>query len=102
MHWNKNAEYVNSNTPKQMFYKLPHYKSYTAPMIKFGTIMGEFIRMRRNSSSTAYFITAGKQKIEELKLLEYPVEYIASVLDALKRSKPDQPDYGTLRDIIIK
>ena len=40
-HFNKNAKFIEKYN-KQLFFKLPHFSSYTPVTVKAGTMMGEF------------------------------------------------------------
>ena len=81
-HFNKNASHIDTHNT-QLFYKLPHYHSYTPTLIKMGTMMGEFSRILTNCETPQGFLFAGEQKINEFKLLQYPTNFIKRTLTKL-------------------
>ena len=89
-HRNKNA-----NMPHQEFYRGKHAWSFHEDKHKFGAMIGTFLRIERNSSTTELAMTSMKEKIIELKALQYTDKQIGNTIRYLANKHPFSPLWYT-------
>ena len=84
-HWNKN----DGNIDKQRFYKGIHAHSYNDRGNKRGAMIGTFMRMARNSSSSELLDRSLREKWRELKFLRYTDKDILGAIQVAKNKFPE-------------
>ena len=85
-HWNKNG----GDGGKQRFYKGIHAYSYNEKRNKRGAMIGNFMRMAKNSSNNELLNTSLREKWRELKYLKYADK---DILEAVAVAKIRFPQY---------
>jgi hypothetical protein len=78
-HWNKNQESIET-TGKQKYLKHQHFGSYTPTQTKKGALIGTWTRMEYNTNQDILLEHSIRGKMEELKLLHYPLKHVLRTL----------------------
>ena len=87
-HWNKNLPHLRHDTLAQRILRHQHPHSYNPLRQKFGTMIGEFTRIMRNSSTTMRMQTALLEKAFEYKFLGYSTNMLQRACAYMRRKHP--------------